>query len=82
MANSGAARYEAISERLGAEAGVMVLAELEKVSQPGSAGAIDDEDGMTLLATGLMVMQFRVSRGRACERAGGRASGRAGDRVR
>lgn len=60
MANSGHARYEAISERLGAEAGLMVLAELEKVAQPGSAGAIDDEDAMTLLATGLMVIQFRV----------------------
>lgn len=60
MANMGAARYEAISERLGAEAGVMVLAELEKVAQPGSAGAMDDEDAMTVLATALMVMQFRV----------------------
>jgi hypothetical protein len=61
MANMGAARYEAISERLGAEAGVMVLAELEKVAQPGSAGKMDDEDAMTVLATALMVIQFRVS---------------------
>lgn len=61
MTNSGHARYEAISERLGAEAGLMVLSELERVAQPGSAGAIDDDDAMTLLATALMVMQFRVS---------------------
>ncbi|GMK57954.1 hypothetical protein CspeluHIS016_0407880 [Cutaneotrichosporon spelunceum] len=63
MANMGAARYEAISERLGAEAGVMVLAELEKVAQPGSAGRMDDEDAMTVLATALMVIQFRICRG-------------------
>ncbi|BEJ02047.1 hypothetical protein CcaverHIS631_0607290 [Cutaneotrichosporon cavernicola] len=63
MANMGAARYEAISERLGAEAGVMVIAELEKVAQPGSAGRMDDEDAMTVLATALMVMQFRICRG-------------------
>lgn len=53
LANSGKAKYEAVSERLGEQASTLVLAQL--------AQETEEKDRMTLLAAALMVMQFKVS---------------------
>ncbi|KAL1410868.1 hypothetical protein Q8F55_001811 [Vanrija albida] len=61
MANSGHAKYEAVSERLGAQAGSMLLPLLE-TDERGDTG-VEKPEHMTLLAAAIMVVQFKICRG-------------------
>lgn len=61
MANAGHAKYEAVSERLGAQAGRILLPLLETDLREGTG--VEKADTMTLLAAAIMVVQFKICRG-------------------
>lgn len=59
LANRGQAEYEAVCERLGSQATNIVMGSLDDRAA-ATAQTNDSNDDLTLLAAGLMIMQFKV----------------------